>query len=157
MKVCVVCAELKDTDCFYAYRGYVWSTCKACLKLRRKQRPRSEKERLRAATYYAEHKEAIGQRVRRWQDSNPGKERERKQRRRARLAGGGGSFSAAEWEALVAATGNKCLRCGATDALLSADHVVPVSKGGSSNIDNIQPLCKSCNSAKGTKSTDYRG
>jgi 5-methylcytosine-specific restriction endonuclease McrA len=34
--------------------------------------------------------------------------------------------------------------------------VVPVSAGGANTIDNIQPLCGPCNSAKHTQTIDYR-
>lgn len=43
-----------------------------------------------------------------------------------------------------------CKQCG-TRANLSVDHIVPESKGGSLNLDNLQTLCKKCNSSKGMK------
>jgi|GEM_PF-5757048 len=51
--------------------------------------------------------------------------------------------------------GCKCLNCGATDNI-ALDHVKPIAKGGENKIDNLQPLCKSCNSSKGIKEVDYR-
>lgn len=65
------------------------------------------------------------------------------------------AFTQAEWEALCTSYGRQCLACGATEPL-TADHVVPRSKGGSLDISNIQPLCRSCNSAKGDREIDYR-
>ncbi len=51
--------------------------------------------------------------------------------------------------------GKSCLACGATENI-TIDHVIPVSKGGINDISNYQPLCKSCNSKKMDKATDYR-
>ncbi len=93
---------------------------------------------------------------REWQQSNPAKVNAAKNRRRTKQTQAGGSYTAEEWKSLCAYYGNKCLRCGRDDVKLAADHVIPVSKGGSSNIDNIQPLCKSCNSVKRDKHIDYR-
>ena len=76
-------------------------------------------------------------------------------RRRTRKTKAGGSFTAQEFIILCAKYENLCLCC-RESRLLTADHVVPVFKNGSSNIDNIQPLCQVCNSKKGTKTIDYR-
>lgn len=43
--------------------------------------------------------------------------------------------------------GNACQKCAATSHLC-IDHVIPVSLGGTSDDDNLQVLCMSCNSKK---------
>jgi 5-methylcytosine-specific restriction endonuclease McrA len=57
---------------------------------------------------------------------------------------------------LCAHYGNRCLACGRDDVKLTADHIVPLARGGSDDISNIQPLCARCNSKKGTKTMDHR-
>lgn len=63
-----------------------------------------------------------------------------------------------EWEQLKKQYKNKCLCCGRSepDIALTVDHIQPVVTGGSNLLDNIQPLCKPCNSRKFTKIIDYR-
>jgi 5-methylcytosine-specific restriction endonuclease McrA len=77
--------------------------------------------------------------------------------RRALLRGESSSFTREEWIALCERYEFKCLCCGNTFPLkkLSADHIVPVTRGGANDIHNIQPLCIPCNSKKGTQTIDY--
>jgi 5-methylcytosine-specific restriction endonuclease McrA len=67
-----------------------------------------------------------------------------------------GSYTLQEWKDLCAKYDHRCLKCGRTDRPLSVDHIIPLSCGGSHRIENLQPLCRNCNSSKGTKRTDYR-
>jgi len=46
--------------------------------------------------------------------------------------------------------GRACLFCGATESL-SLDHIHPYSLGGPDTFDNLQTLCRSCNSRKGAR------
>lgn len=78
----------------------------------------------------------------------------RKRHARRRLEARQGSYSRAEWESVLATHGDRCLRCG--DAKITIDHVVPLSKGGSNTVENLQPLCGPCNKSKGTNTRDYR-
>lgn len=91
-----------------------------------------------------------------WYHDHPGTKTAIEYRRRGRKTEAGGSYTAAEWKALVEHCGGKCLCCGRTDIPLTVDHVIPISKGGTSNIDNLQPLCTSCNSRKRDNIIDYR-
>ena len=45
---------------------------------------------------------------------------------------------------------NKCLMCWSIDNT-QIDHIIPLSKWGTNHIDNLQPLCRSCNGRKGNK------
>lgn len=90
-----------------------------------------------------------------WRAENPAAHRAHEAKRRAAKAGNGGSFTPEEWAALCEKFGHRCACCDAS-APLSADHVIPVTKGGPSSIDNIQPLCTPCNCRKGVQIIDYR-
>ena len=92
----------------------------------------------------------------RWRQAHPEAVAASQNIRRTRKTQAGGSYTAAEFLALCDHYGNKCLCCGRDDVRLTADHITPVAKGGTSNIDNIQPLCQPCNTRKNDKTIDYR-
>lgn len=92
---------------------------------------------------------------RRWRRNNPTAARAIIERYRARKLGAVGTYTAAEFDALCRQYDSLCACCGMGKPL-TVDHIVPLSCGGSNDISNIQPLCQSCNSSKGTKTIDYR-
>lgn len=49
--------------------------------------------------------------------------------------------------------GYKCIECGATnkEKILHADHIIPVSQGGTDELNNLQTMCEDCNLAKSDK------
>ncbi len=99
----------------------------------------------------------------RWKQEHVVQSKSYRRLRRARIKGAGGSFTAEQFKAL----GDKCLCCGRNEVelvliglTLVPDHVIPISRGGSNDIDNIQPLCQGrggCNNKKHAKTIDYRG
>lgn len=76
-------------------------------------------------------------------------------RRRARANTTDGDFTRQEWQALCDRYNQQCACCKA-HAPLTVDHVIPLIKGGTNDIGNLQPLCAVCNRRKGVKTTDYR-
>lgn len=101
--------------------------------------------------------EAYQQASRKYQQSEKWRKMTQKRdaQRRALEANAPGFFTQDEWEALCAKKNYCCLACG-KKGKLTIDHVIPLSEGGINSIDNIQPLCKSCNSRKGAQTIDYR-
>lgn len=76
--------------------------------------------------------------------------------RRLHLAIARGTHTAAEWQDLCARHHHCCARCSTPGLPLFKDHIRPISKGGSDSIDNLQPLCKRCNSVKGDREQRFR-
>jgi 5-methylcytosine-specific restriction endonuclease McrA len=135
--------------------------CKICHDVRQKRWREDHKVNLRVSQekWSRENPGLASKRTKQWRKNNPERTRKnhraKEHTRRACKVGNGGSFTAKEFTELCDKCGNICLCCKHI-LPLTADHVIPLSKGGTSNIENIQPLCSICNSSKGTKSTDYR-
>lgn len=102
----------------------------------------------------AANPEAVAEANRKWRRENPERaaltSRLKKQRRRA-----AGVLTIADWQGVLALYGSDCLSCGSDDPP-TIDHVVPIIQGGSNTVDNVQPLCRTCNTRKGRKTIDYR-
>ena len=110
--------------------------------------------------YYEQNREEVIARSTEWAENNLEKARQfkannRRKRRAAKNASRGG-FTAKEFKELCERYGNKCLSRGAMGVTLEADHVIPLTRGGSDDIGNIQPLCGSCNRRKFVDIVDYR-
>ena len=72
-------------------------------------------------------------------------------RHRRRKQGARGSYSLEEWREKCLLLDSRCFYCHRTDLKLTADHLVPPSRGGSDYITNIVPACRPCNSRKRDK------
>jgi len=131
------------------------NSCKDCRKIYQRSRP-YDKERERRRNQTEKRKAFLSGNLKRWRRANPQKLAVQLARRRARKLSAEGDFTVEKFEALCEKYGNSCLRCGNRGVLLTPDHVVPLSLGGSNLISNIQPLCGRCSSWKNVKVVDYR-
>jgi 5-methylcytosine-specific restriction endonuclease McrA len=103
-----------------------------------------------------EDPEANRKRTLMWQRENPDAARARSHRRNAKKRENGGSWTGAEFIALVIKYDRRCLACLRHGVKLTADHVISIKLGGPNVIANLQPLCGPCNSSKNAKTIDYR-
>lgn len=64
-----------------------------------------------------------------------------------------------EWNAVCERYGYSCLCCSKHIEVsfdMTCDHIIPITKDGLDTLENVQLLCRKCNSKKGTKIIDYR-
>lgn len=62
-------------------------------------------------------------------------------------------LTATEWREILILQNNSCVTCliDFNEEPATKDHITPVTKGGGLTKDNVQALCRSCNSSKGNK------
>lgn len=176
--LCSRCRELKPSSEFWRCdkkRNGLQSYCKTCTLAKNKEwvaknidkvraakrsaiRPYTEKQREWHRRNYAANKERLLARNKAWWKNNPDKARvitlATTNRRRLVKLGCVGSHTEAEWRGLTGRYELRCAKCSDIKPL-TRDHVIPLTSGGTDYIDNIQPLCKPCNSSKGTKTVRY--
>lgn len=140
------------------------SLCAQCSEFERKrllEYKHKNKEKLSLAykEYRKKNLEKEKLRIARWSRENPEKvtaSRKRRHYRRDMLEKSAtGEFTAQEWQDCLNLYDGKCLWCG-TSHQITIDHIVPLSRGGTNNINNLQPLCVSCNSKKKARTIDFR-
>lgn len=112
--------------------------------------------------YRDAHKKELLLNSTRWRKNHPEymrlHERRKYLKRCSHHTKAGGITTPEEWEMLKSRYGYICLCCERKEPEieLTMDHVIPLSMSGSNGIENIQPLCRSCNSIKWTQTIDYR-
>lgn len=115
----------------------------------------------KAMEQYNKDKEKSRRRLREYRKSRPAWTRLQKYLRRTRCGDGqvDKEHLNKEFEGLVIeklkGQNYKCVYCGVDiKESFSIDHIIPLSKGGTNDIENIDLVCKSCNTKKGTRSKE---
>lgn len=66
-----------------------------------------------------------------------------------------GYISSQNRKAVLQRDNHRCLLCGSQDNLTVA-HITPISRGGNSEIENLQTLCSPCRKDNHASSVDFR-
>jgi len=164
-KACSKCKQLKPTSEFGIHRktsdGF-YSQCLICHRQARaiQRVKRASQIKVEQQNNYQKNKEKRKAYAAAWQKANPDKfkqyqsisKKRNKQaiaadtRRRNARRKANGVFAIAKKE-LIRLSQGPCFYCGSLE-LITIDHVVAISRGGTDSIGNLVPACKSCNSQK---------
>ncbi|MFL9943721.1 HNH endonuclease [Paraburkholderia graminis] len=111
-----------------------------------------EEQRQRRREYYWRNAESQREYTKAWREANPVMRRSYESTRRARQKQSGGKYTKKQIDALMFLQKCKCASCrNSLKEAFHIDHVMPLSKGGSNDISNIQLLCPDCNRRKSDK------
>lgn len=95
------------------------------------------------------NREKVRARTQRWAQANRARIQLYAQERRAREAGAAGRTTPEQLQARIDYYGGCCWVCHIPYQAI--DHVVSLKFGGTNWPSNLRPICKACNSAKGSK------
>jgi len=116
-----------------------------------------DKSKIYNHNWYQKNRDVVRNNTKKYQRLYPERFDKYNADRRARKINAFGSYTSEEWRLLKERCGHICLRCKKKEPEISLtqDHIIPLSRGGTNYIFNIQPLCQSCNSIKQTKIISY--
>ncbi len=169
--ICTKCHTDFPEDCFHVRRatGKRITQCKYCITKRaiewQKQNPDRRKvirkkwvdanydtmQRMRKQ-WKLNNPDKVRENARNWMRSHPETRAKNENIRRTRATLAGGSFTEAQISEMYLAQSGKCNMCKCDlNGSFCRDHIMPIKLGGTSDISNIQLLCRPCNSRKGAK------
>ena len=119
-----------------------------------------EKTRKYARDYYHNNKEKCASRQKEWRKTPEGRKKLliQLERRRDRKNNVIADLTSKGIDYLLEVQDHRCGKCErefTKELPITLDHIKPLRLGGNLTIGNVQLLCRSCNSSKGTKDTRY--
>lgn len=169
---CSICKEQKPLEQFHKNKNKkngVSVTCKPCAINRSRSWEKNNPDRVnensrkqyhkdieksrknrraRVNRWYSNNSEKVIAKTRAWNIKNPESKRISEQKRRSAKIGNG-VFKISKKEILKIIS-SACVACGSYDKI-TMDHIIPLSRGGTHSIGNLQPLCFSCNASKNNR------
>ena len=148
LKRCTKCGENKpNTNEYFAFsnksKGILRPSCKVCDKKHREKNKDKMKEYNK--NYYENNKDKIKE----YRENNKDKMKGYVHKRRALELGNGGSYTKAQWLDTLEYFDYKCAYTGeCIKHNCHVEHIVPLSKGGTSYIWNLVPSTASANLSK---------
>lgn len=113
-----------------------------------------EKARLASLKHYQANAEKRVAYQKRYKAENPENTLIWSNNRRSRKKNAAGECSTQDWADRLEEFGYSCAYCLKPESevgKMTVDHMTPLSRGGSNDVDNLVPCCRSCNSSKNDK------
>ena len=86
-------------------------------------------------------------------EQHSGRDERKRERRQARMKIA--VTGPVDYRAVIEAAAGRCAICGVfARGPLTMDHIIPIARGGAHTQDNLQALCRSCNSSKGARTME---
>lgn len=154
-KYCTVCKELKEFSKFNKNKTHkygLYSKCKECKKKHDKKYYQNNKEQInkRNKEYQENNKKYFKEYLKEWKinnkeqineyrKNNKEKLKAKNHKRRTLKQNSGGSYTVEQWNESLKYFNNKCAYSGKPMEQVSVEHIIPITKGGTSYIWNIIP------------------
>jgi len=168
MKSCITCKSVKPFVSFYkreSSKDGFRNECISCHKARLRKAYLQDANRIKEKSrlwkaenpdkrlinnrrWLAQNPEKMAESRKDWDDRHPEYKAVKKHRRRARMQDV--EIQSISDRFIKNLYASSCVYCGAVERI-EADHIIPISRGGAHCENNLQPLCKSCNSSKKDK------
>ena len=167
MKRCSRCGDVKELNQFYKdsrIKNGKKAHCKVCDKVyvrspqrfknaaikRKENKNWGNKNRKPSALKRKYNPSKKAEYDKKYRSSEKGKSNCKNRKYKYRSLNKDSNFKIEDWRKLLSGFDNKCAYCGSENDM-SIDHIIPISKEGTSHIYNLLPACRQCNRKKGVK------